>query len=137
VQWICASPFRPGHKRKNWYIGVQRLSIPNLLAFSEKDVRFDTFRSSGAGGQHVNATDSAVRATHVPTGLVATAREERSQIANRKLALSRLAGLMVRKEEQKREIEQKKRWEQHNALERGNPVRIYEGVRFLLKQIVV
>ena len=66
VQWIGKSAFRHGHKRKNWFVGVQRISIPKTESFHDKDVRIETMRASGPGGQHVNTTDSAVRAIHLP-----------------------------------------------------------------------
>ena len=90
-------------------------------------------RGSGPGGQHVNTTDSAVRALHLPTGLVAISRDERSQIANRKRALERLAILVMRQGEHQRDAARQQRWEGHNELERGNPVRVYEGMDFRAK----
>lgn len=130
VQWIGYSQFRPGHKRKNWFVGVQQVPMPVAITFSDRDIRMETMRASGPGGQHVNTTDSAVRATHLPTGLVAISRDERSQLANRKRALERLAILVARNSEQQRDAARQQRWEGHSELERGNPVRVYEGVDF-------
>ncbi len=78
VLWICKSPYRPNHKRKNWFIAIEVFKDPEKLTFSEKDVRFESMRSSGPGGQNVNKVETAVRASHLPTGLTVTASEERS-----------------------------------------------------------
>lgn len=130
VQWIGQSHFRPHHKRKNWFVGVDTLNPPEPHLWSEKEIRFETMRASGPGGQHVNKTETAVRATHLPTGFSATAQEERSQYLNRKLALTRLVELIKQSENKSRLRDQQKRWSQHNALERGNPVRVYKGESF-------
>ncbi|VEA38954.1 peptide chain release factor [Salmonella enterica subsp. enterica] len=65
--WICTSPYRPHHGRKNWYVGIGRFSADEQMQSDE--IHFETLRSSGPGGQHVNKTDSAVRATHLRAGL--------------------------------------------------------------------
>ena len=130
IQWIGQSPFRPDYKRKNWFVGVETIAVPIRPAWSEKDVTFDTMRASGPGGQHVNKTESAVRVTHTPTGIAVTAREERSQSANRKLALARLAERFDERGNENVRGMRRTRWSQHNALERGNPIRIFEGPRF-------
>jgi len=132
IQWIGYSTFRPGHKRKNWFVGVQRVPVPQSAVFSERDVRVETLKASGPGGQHVNTTESAVRAVHIPTGLTAMARDERSQNANRKRALERLSILIARHEQRQLAKAQKQRWDAHNELVRGNPVRVYEGEEFRL-----
>ena len=130
IQWIGNSTFRPGHRRKNWFVGVQRVPLPRSTIFSESDVRIETLKASGPGGQHVNTTESAVRAIHIPTGLTAMARDERSQNANRKRALERLSILIARHEQRQLAKAQKQRWDAHNELVRGNPVRVYEGEEF-------
>lgn len=131
ILWVGQSPFRPHQRRKNWFVGVQALAVPVQPAWSEKDLHFRTMRSSGPGGQHVNKTESAVRVTHLPTGLAVTAREERSQAANRRLALARLAGLMEKQLRASEQAGRQERWAQHDRLERGNPVRVFRGPDFV------
>ncbi|MFA5950283.1 MAG: peptide chain release factor H [Hyphomicrobium sp.] len=132
VLWICPSPLRPTHKRKNWFVGVDVLAPPDegSVALKQTDIVFEAMRASGPGGQHVNKTESAVRATHRPSGLVATAREERSQVMNKKLALARLAGLIAEGARAAKAGVDRDRWVQHDALERGKPVRRFAGPGF-------
>lgn len=130
VQWIGRSPFRPHHKRQNWFVGVERFAVPSKPQWSERDLEFSTMRSSGPGGQNVNKTESAVRVVHTPTGLSVVAREERSQQQNKKLALARLAALLSSRGAQSEAAAAQQRWDQHNDLERGNPVRVYAGPKF-------
>lgn len=132
VLWICPSPVRSGHKRKNWFVGVEVLAPADTgtVALRVADVVFEAMRASGPGGQHVNKTESAVRVTHKPTGLVATAREERSQAMNKKLALARLAAMLAEGVSAAKADAERDRWTQHDALERGSPVRTFEGPDF-------
>jgi peptide chain release factor len=93
--WVCRSPLRPHHGRKNWFVGIVDLPLPQQIpALTVADIRFERFRAGGPGGQHQNKTESAVRAVHVPSGLVAIARDGRSQHRNKALALARLAALL-------------------------------------------
>ncbi len=130
VQWIGQSPFRPHHKRKNWFIAVQCLKPPETVRWSEKELRTERMRASGPGGQHVNKTETAVRITHIPTGLSAVAQEERSLHMNQKLAMSRLAALMENEADKAKQQHEQQRWSQHNRLERGKAVRRYKGENF-------
>jgi peptide chain release factor len=132
LQWICPSPIRPGHKRKNWFVAVDLLATPDAGAgtIEVRDVVFEAMRAAGPGGQHVNKTESAVRATHKPTGIVVTAREERSQAMNRKLALARLATALEARVDAARAHADNARWARHEQLERGNAIRIFEGPDF-------
>jgi len=125
VQWVARSPFRPQHRRKNWFVGVEVLRPVPENRFDPREVQVETMRSSGPGGQHVNRTESAVRVTHLPTGLQATASEERSQHSNRKLAMARLAQRIAEIETVRQGETRKAMWRAHHELERGNPVRVF------------
>lgn len=131
ILWIGTSPYRPRHKRKNWFVGVSHLVPPESASFSEKDFRIESMRASRPGGQHVNKTSTAIRITHVPSGMSVVAQEERSQLQNRKLALARMA-LLLEERVREKEIEAQRRlWSLHNGLERGNPTRTFTGPLFL------
>ena len=130
VQWIGDSPFRTNHKRKNWFVGVQMFEPPARQDFDPEDVEIRFSRASGPGGQHVNKTETAVRVVHRPTGLTAESSSERSQHRNRQLALSRLALVIQQQDQDSANAHRGVRWSSHNALERGNPVRVFRGSAF-------
>ncbi|MEP2092981.1 MAG: peptide chain release factor-like protein [Paracoccaceae bacterium] len=107
-----------------------RSSAVQLRSANPSDVVFESFRAGGPGGQHQNTTDSAVRATHRPTGLTAVAREMRSQHRNKSLALERLQTLMNAQATADYEAQKNDQNQLHNTLERGNPVRCFKGTNF-------
>lgn len=133
IRWIGTSPFRPLHKRRNWFVGVQPVSEAGegdvLL---DQDIAYQTLRASGPGGQHVNTTDSAVRATHVPTGLTAMSQDQRSQLANKRIARLKLALMLEQRLAGAAADGKRAAWQQNRDLERGNAVRTYEGEKFRL-----
>ncbi len=132
LKWTCPSPYRPNHRRKNWYAGIREISPPETPLWSFSELRIDTMRSSGPGGQHVNKTSSAVRITHLPSGLSAVAQQERSQHRNRALAMARLAQILEQSAQNVTDEKQRELWLDHWHLERGNELRVYQGPNFRL-----
>ena len=129
VQWICPSPLRPKHPRKNWYVGVFRLpDVPPLPG--DGAVRLQTCRAGGKGGQHVNKTESAVRATHLASGLSVRVESERSQHANKKRALALLAQKLAAAAANQQGAQAQVQHAQLYQLARGNPVRVFAGKAF-------
>lgn len=131
VRWTGTSPFRPLHKRRNWFVGVSQAPAPeDSPELREADIRYQTLRASGPGGQHVNKTDSAVRATHLPSGLTAFSQDQRSQFANRKIARLKLAMQLEARREKETARGRLGLWHGNRAVERGNAVRTYRGEKF-------
>lgn len=127
--WSCTSPFRPKHKRKNWFFSGKVYQLESTQF--DDDIHFQTCRSSGAGGQHVNTTDSAVKATHVATGLSVRVESQRSQHANKRMAITLLMKKLADQNTLQQTQQGKDRWSQHQSLERGNPKRVFKGEKFL------
>lgn len=123
IQWIAQSPYRKFHKRKNWFVGVATFDVKELLQWNLADVRLETCRSSGPGGQNVNKVETAVRGTHLPSGLQVMAMDSRSQLENKKLCLARLEAKVLVWQTEQLVARQQDQWQQHNELERGNPVK--------------
>ena len=122
IQWIAQSPYRIYHKRKNWFVGVNSFTPTELGEVDTKYITYQTLRSSGPGGQHVNKTESAVRATHAPSGMSVTASDQRSQLQNKKLATERLLIKLLAWNVEQTMQQAQDNWDNHNNLERGNPV---------------
>ncbi len=133
VQWIAQSPFRPHHKRRNWFVGVFRVSAEDAVStdLDPKELKFETFRAGGPGGQHQNTTDSAVRLTHLPTGIAVISRDERSQHRNKQAALRRLADRLYLQREIADARSKASENILHKRLERGNAVLCFKGEKFV------
>jgi len=128
VLWVAQkNPFRPWHRRKNWFVGVHFFKPLQTGTISERDITYETLRSSGPGGQNVNKVESAVRAIHVPTGITVLASDERLQIQNKRLARERLLMKLSAINEERRLHHNHEVWMNHNSLERGNPVQKFRG----------
>lgn len=130
MQWVCQSPYRPKHKRKNWFFSGRIYEV-NEQSFND-EIRFQTCRASGAGGQHVNTTDSAVQATHIESGISVRVETERSQHANKRLAKMLIMQKLAERKSEHMTEQEKQRWSQHWDLQRGNPKQIFRGARFIL-----
>ena len=131
VQWTARSAQRSRHDRKSFFVAVRLVEAAgDNFQLAPADIRFDTLRAGGPGGQHQNRTESAVRAVHVPTGLAVVARDERSQHRNKAAALARLKDLLAARDAEARDRRERREWLQRIAIERGNAVRVYEGEEF-------
>ena len=120
VQWICRSPYRPEHKRKNWFIDFSVCATAKTEKFDPEQVVFETFRSGGKGGQNVNKVETGVRAIYPPTGQAVVCTEERSQYANKQKAFARLRTMMKQENQQRKAEEKNDNWRCHTSLIRGN-----------------
>lgn len=128
VQWISTNnPYRPAHKRKNWFVGVNFFDEVELPEIKECDITYETCRSGGKGGQNVNKVETAVRATHTPSGISVRCSDERSQSQNKALARERLLLRLRRLNENVLANSKSRQWTNHDSLKRGCPVKKFIG----------
>jgi peptide chain release factor len=128
--WVCASPYRPLHKRKNWFLSGAAFAPPQV-ASDCGEIRYEATRASGPGGQHVNKTDSAIRATHVASGLSVKVQTERSQHANKRLAGQLLASKLAELAQSASDKGKLERRMLHLQAQRGNAARVFDGPGFV------
>ena len=125
---VRISPFNSEGKRQTSFAAVDvspEISDSADVEINEAEVRVDTYRASGAGGQHVNKTDSAIRLTHEPTGIVVQCQNERSQHKNRATAWKMLRARLARQEEEEREAEEAAKYQQQAKTGFGSQIRNY------------
>ena len=125
---VRLSPFDSANRRQTSFAAVQVAPVVTdeaVVEIEDKDIRVDTYRASGAGGQHVNKTDSAVRITHIPTGVVVQCQNERSQTQNRATAMSMLRSRLLELEIQRREEEAARERGETMTIGFGSQIRSY------------
>jgi peptide chain release factor 2 len=124
---VRLSPFDAAHRRQTSFAGVEVSPVVDNVEveIDEEDLQVDTYRASGAGGQHVNKTDSAVRITHKPTGIVVQCQNERSQSSNKATAMAMLRSKLVELEERKRREEIARERGEAQDVNFGSQIRSY------------
>jgi len=125
---VRLSPFDSNNKRHTSFASIEITpEIDNTIniEIEDKDLRIDVYRSSGAGGQSVNTTDSAVRITHIPTNTVVTCQNERSQIQNKETALKVLRSKLYKLEIEKQEVKMNELKGEQKGIEFGSQIRSY------------
>jgi len=125
---VRMSPFDQAGRRHTSFASFDVTPVVDSdveIEIDEKDLRVETYRSSGAGGQHVNKTDSAVRITHIPTKTVVQCQNERSQIQNRETAMKMLRGKLVQLELERRELEMAREKGDQKEIGWGSQIRSY------------
>ena len=130
ILWHTQSPFRAKHRRKNWYFGFWMLDSVKFHSFDSSKIVYQSMKSPKKGGQHVNTTNTGVRAIYPPLGLEVVSYEQRSQHLNKQTASKRLEQKV---QEYNLAISDKKifkEWKDKKSIQRGEPVLVFGGLNF-------
>lgn len=130
IQWVWQSAYRPGHKRKNWFLDFSECAVSAIEDFDESKITIQTFRSGGNGGQNVNKVETGVRAIYFPNGLSAVCTEERSQFQNKQRAIEKLKKAIDIINSERGAKAANAAWKRHTQIVRGSAVRKFNGLDF-------
>jgi len=134
ILWVGQSQFRKHHKRKNWFVAINRINFSNEhFKINDKDICYQAIRSGGPGGQLVNKVSTAIRAKYIPNGLNVLVSESRSQLQNKKLAKLRLYELIKLEQINQQKSKLQTEWKNHSEIQRGNPVKTFYGSDFKVR----
>ena len=125
---VRISPFDSNARRHTSFASITVYPVVDdkiNIEINPADIKMDTYRSSGAGGQHINKTESAVRLTHIPTGVVVSCQTERSQFANRDQAMNMLKAKLYEIEQHKKDVAAEQKWEEQGDNGWGYQIRSY------------
>ena len=125
---VRISPFDANKRRQTSFSSVDvmpEIDNSDEIEIRSKDLKIDTYRSSGAGGQHINKTESAIRITHIPTGIIVACQNERSQVQNKEMAMRMLMSKLIELREQERLKEAQEIKGDIKKIEFGSQIRSY------------
>ena len=130
VQWVWQSTYRPGHKRKNWFLDFSECELASVDKFDERRITFETFRSGGNGGENVNKVETGVRAIYSNSGLSSVCTEERSQLQNKERAVAKLKAAINLSNVERKAKNTNDAWKRHTQIVRGCAVKKFSGLDF-------
>jgi peptide chain release factor len=130
IQWVGTSMYRKYHKRKNWFIAAAVRDDIQAAEINMNQLKFETMRSGGKGGQHVNKVNTAVRVTHLPSGISAKCSDQRSQLQNKKNAIQKLRLKLIQERNKVAGEQASMDWLDKIQVERGNPIKVFSSTSF-------
>ena len=130
IQWIGTSMYRKHHKRKNWFVAIAIREDIQQFDIAMHQLKIQTMRSGGKGGQNVNKVNTAVRVTHVPTGISTKCSDQRSQLQNKKTAIDKLRLKLMEVRDKQAGEQANSDWLDKIEIQRGNPIKVFSATSF-------